>query len=116
MVTVNSTSGTLALTLGIPVMVLGQAVYDIPRVTHQGDLDTFWSEPQPPEEQVFAALHRVLAHYSMIRGGFFSEEGLSMLVAAAADRIGQATTGSLLAPQPATAEIPNPLLAAPARG
>ena len=116
MVTVNSTSGTLALQLGIPVMVLGQAVYDIPRVTHQGTLDSFWSQPQAPEEEVFAALHRVLAHCSMIRGGFFSEEGLTMLVKAAAARIEQATTGSVLASQPATAGIPDSLLAASAQG
>jgi capsular polysaccharide export protein len=116
MVTVNSTSGTLALTRGIPVLVLGQAVYDIPRVTDQGSLDGFWSDPQPPEAEVFAAIRRVLVHRSLIRGGFFSEQGLAMLVEAAAARIEQAATASLLAPQPALAAAPDGLLAAPAEG
>ncbi len=116
MVTVNSTSGTLALTRGIPVIVLGHAVYDIPRVTHQGTLDSFWLQPQPPEPEVFAALRRVLVHRSMIRGGFFSDKGLAMLVDAAAARIEQAATASLLVPQSVTAATPDPLLAAPAQG
>jgi capsular polysaccharide export protein len=96
--------------------VLGQAVYDIPRVTDQGSLDGFWSAPQPPEPEVFAALRRVLVHRSMIRGGFFSEQGLALLVEAAAARIEQATTASLLAPQPAPAAAPDGLMAAPAEG
>jgi capsular polysaccharide export protein len=123
MVTVNSTSGTLALTHDIPVLVLGHAVYDIPRVTHQGSLDSFWSAPQRPEAAVFAALRRVLVHRSMIRGGFFSEEGLAMLVEAAAARIEQAATASLLAPDGVAPEVgavvagaPRGLLGAAARG
>jgi capsular polysaccharide export protein len=95
---------------------LGHAVYDIPRVTHQGTLDSFWLQPQPPEPEVFAALRRVLVHRSMIRGGFFSDKGLAMLVDAAAARIEQAATASLLVPQSVTAATPDPLLAAPAQG
>ncbi|HEV7291550.1 MAG TPA: capsular biosynthesis protein [Devosia sp.] len=53
MVTVNSTAGTLALRRGIPTMVLGHAVYDMPLVTHQGSLDGFWLHPQPPQADVY---------------------------------------------------------------
>lgn len=42
MVTINSTSGTLGLMLGKPVVVLGSAVYDIPGITFQGGMDRFW--------------------------------------------------------------------------
>ena len=116
MVTVNSTSGTLALARGIPVVVLGQAIYDIPRVTHQGTLDAFWSSPQPPEEAVFAALRRVLVHRSMIRGGFFSEEGLALLVTGAAARIESAAMATLPAREASAQACADPLLAASARG
>ncbi len=86
-VTVNSTTGTLSAARGIPTISLGQAVYDIPGVTHQDGLDRFWTEPVAPDPQVFDALRRVLVHRCMIRGGFFSDEGLRMLVDAAVGRL-----------------------------
>ena len=86
-VTVNSTTGTLALAHGVPVATLGRAVYDIPRVTHQAGLDRFWSTPDALEPEVFDALRRVLVQRCLIRGGFFSEEGLHMLVDAACARL-----------------------------
>ena len=86
-VTVNSTTGTLALAHGVPVATLGLAVYDIPRVTHQGGLDRFWTDPDPHEPAVFEAVRRVLVKRCLIRGGFFSEAGLTMLVQAATDRL-----------------------------
>ncbi len=49
LVTVNSTTGTLSLRHGVPTAVLGDAVYDIPRITHQAGLDRFWAEPAAPE-------------------------------------------------------------------
>lgn len=90
-VTVNSTTGTLALAHGVPVATLGRAVYDIPRVTHQGGLDGFWLAPERLEPEVFDALRRVLIQRCLIRGGFFSEAGLQMLVDAATSRLVAAT-------------------------
>ncbi len=86
-VTVNSTTGTLALAYGVPVATLGRAVYDIPRVTHQGGLDSFWTAPDQHEPAVFQALRRVLIERCLIRGGFFSEAGLALLVDAAVSRL-----------------------------
>ena len=57
MVCVNSTSGTLALECGIPVVVLGDAVYDVPGITHQGGLDRFWSGPDQPDAELYAAFN-----------------------------------------------------------
>jgi capsular polysaccharide export protein len=85
-VTVNSTTGTLSLLHGIPTIVLGDAIYDMPRITHQGTLDGFWSEPQPPEPAVYDAFRRVLIDRCLIHGGYFSDEGLDRLVAGAAAR------------------------------
>jgi len=86
-VTVNSTTGTLSLLHGVPTIVLGHAIYDIPRVTHQGSLNSFWTAPSAPEREVFDAFRRVLVDRCLIHGGYFSDEGLEMLITGAADRL-----------------------------
>jgi capsular polysaccharide export protein len=75
-VTINSTSGTLALALGVPVIALGQAVYDMEDITFQGELDDFWRNPGKPNAETFAAFRRVLIDRCLVAGGFFSEEAL----------------------------------------
>jgi len=66
-VTVNSTVGALALARGLPVSALGKAIYDIAGLTHQGELDDFWSAPTPPDAALFDAFRRVLAARSRVR-------------------------------------------------
>ena len=90
LVTVNSTTGTLALAHGVPVITLGQAVYDIARVTYQDSLDTFWTERTPPQGEVWEAFRRVLVHRCLVHGGFFSVHGRAMLVEAAVARLTRA--------------------------
>jgi capsular polysaccharide export protein len=80
MVTINSTSGTLALDMGIPVVALGHAVFDIPDVTFQDGIDRFWKEAVPPDPETFNAFRRVLVERCLIPGGFFSEEALEKVV------------------------------------
>jgi capsular polysaccharide export protein len=77
MVTINSTSGTLALALDVPVITLGQAVYDIEGITFQGQLDDFWRDPGKPDGETFAAFRRVLIDRCLVAGGFFSEGALA---------------------------------------
>ena len=86
MVTVNSTSGTLALARGVPCVVLGKAVYDLPDMTFQGGLDRFWTEAIPPDPATFAAFRRVLIDTCLIPGGFFSDEAISKVVSHAIAR------------------------------
>ena len=86
-VTVNSTTGTLALASGTPVKTLGYAVYDLPGLTHQGALDAFWTEAELPDARLYDAFQRVLAHSCLISGGFFGEEGISRLVEGAIPRL-----------------------------
>jgi capsular polysaccharide export protein len=87
MVTINSTSGTLALALDVPVIALGQAVYDIEGITFQGPLDNFWSEPGRPDGEVFAAFRRVLIDRCLVAGGFFSEEALAKVTEGVISRL-----------------------------
>lgn len=86
MVTVNSTSGTLALARGVPVVVLGKAVYDMPDLTFQDGIDRFWTEASPPDASTFTAFYRVLVEECLIPGGFFSDEALDKVVAHAIAR------------------------------
>lgn len=80
LVCVNSTSATLALARGIPVCTIGEALYDMPGLTHQEHLDTFWVHPVPPEPGVYEAFRRVLVDRSLVRGGLASESAVQILI------------------------------------
>ncbi len=95
-VTVNSTTGTLALSAGIPVKVLGSAIYDIEGITDQALLDDFWSEPQSPDPVIYDAFCRTLLDRCLIRGGFASEKGLQLLIDAAFRRLTADESASLV--------------------
>lgn len=86
MVTINSTSGTLGLSMGIPAVVLGTAIYDIAGITCQRGLDAFWTKPEPPDPKIFDAFRRVLIDRCLIPGGFFSDEALERVVRHAVGR------------------------------
>ena len=87
MVVVNSTSGTLALEVGIPVIVLGDAVYDVPGVTHHGLLDHFWSRPERPNRHLYQAFKKLLHAKCLVRGGIASESASHILVANSIERL-----------------------------
>ena len=87
LVCVNSTSATIALAEGVPVCTLGDAIYDIAGLTHQRHLDSFWSDPTPPEPGLYSAFRRVLVDRCMVRGGLASESAVATLVDNMADRL-----------------------------
>ncbi|MEO3470238.1 capsular biosynthesis protein [Roseomonas sp. CAU 1739] len=96
-VTVNSTAGLQSLREGKPVVALGAAIYDLPGLTFQHGLDRFWTEASPPDPALVDALRRVLAAHCLIRGGFFSEDGISEAVGHAVARLEGAATASRIA-------------------
>lgn len=87
MVCVNSTSGTLALEAGLPVVVLGEAVYDVPGVTHQAGLDRFWCTPERPARDLYDAFKKLLHARCLVRGGLASESGTQILIRNSAERL-----------------------------
>lgn len=87
MVCVNSTSGTLALEVGIPVIVLGDAVYDVPGITHQGSLDSFWLRPELPDLALYRAFKKVLHARCLVRGGLASASAIRTLIGTSVDRL-----------------------------
>jgi capsular polysaccharide export protein len=57
-VVINSTVGLQALERGVPLVVLGDALYKQPQLTFTGELDAFWREcrkPDPAVTQAFLA-------------------------------------------------------------
>jgi capsular polysaccharide export protein len=87
LVCVNSTSATLALAKDTPVCTLGDAIYDLPGLTHQQHLDTFWSHPTPPEPGLYKAFRRVLVDRCLVRGGLASESAVSTLIDSIIERL-----------------------------
>ncbi len=86
-VTVNSTSGIRALQLDRPLQVLGQAIFDVPGLTHQGGLDTFWSQASVPDMGLVEDFLKAVASTLQIRGVFFKKPGLDIAVKNAADKL-----------------------------
>src|SRR5205085_1556381 len=71
-VTVNSTIGTTALGSGLPVKVLGNAVFDVPGLTSQQPLDAFWHEPTAPDQQLTLDFLRALIGATQVKGGYYT--------------------------------------------
>jgi capsular polysaccharide export protein len=86
-VTINSTVGMHALIKGVPVKILGTALFDIEGLTQQGPLDSFWQTPQKPDPDLAEALVRALAGTIQVRGDFFTTAGQSSAIAAFVERI-----------------------------
>lgn len=72
-VTLNSTSGLSALIHHLPVKVLGRASYDIPGVTDQQPLESFWRNPCAPNHESFEAYRLFHLNVTQINGSFYSE-------------------------------------------
>lgn len=71
LVTVNSTCGLSALIHGLPVKVLGNAHYDIEKLTFQKELDLFWNEGQKPDAELFERYRSYLCSKSQIKGSVY---------------------------------------------
>jgi capsular polysaccharide export protein len=100
LLTINSTVGLRALVLGRPVKALGQAVWDVPGLAHQGPLDGFWSEATPPDVALREDFLAALQATSQLRGVFYGRAGRAAAVAATvarldADRVGLPVTAAL---------------------
>jgi capsular polysaccharide export protein len=93
LVTVNSTVGLRALVLGRPTKALGQAVWDIPGLTHQGTLDAFWAEGTPPEAALRDDFLAALQATTQIRGVFYAPEGRKVAVAETVRRLHEGRVG-----------------------
>lgn len=86
-VTINSTVGLIALRLGVPVKVLGHAVFDVEGLSCQTGLDTFWHDPCPPDRVLLRAFIRALIGTTQVRGGYYERAAQEEAAAGAAARL-----------------------------
>ncbi|WP_407049797.1 capsule biosynthesis protein [Methyloraptor flagellatus] len=84
---VNSTAGLHALRKHCPTKVLGIAVFDIPGLTHQGDLDSFWNAPEPVDQDLLDSFLRAMAASIQVKGSFYEPEGRKAAIAEIIDRM-----------------------------
>ncbi len=86
-VMINSTVGLHSIRSGCPVKVLGHAVYDIEGLTHQGNLDSFWTHPKLPDPAFVEDFVKAVASTIQVKGNFFTTKGNRAAVPAFANRL-----------------------------
>ena len=86
-ITINSTVGLRAIVDRLPTLALGEAIYKIPGMTHDGTLDSFWTEGHAPEPVLREAFLRGITHCLQIRGTYYAQPGLAAAVEAAVHRL-----------------------------
>ena len=79
-VTVNSTVGLSSLAQGLPVITLGKAIYDMPGLTFQGPLDSFWEDAAPPDAELFRRYRNTVIHATQANGGYYSSDARALAV------------------------------------
>src|SRR5229473_1237923 len=88
-VTINSTVGVTALREGVPVKVLGNAVFDIAGLTCQAPLGEFWHDPQPPDPELLAAFLRALIGATQVKGGYYERTSQDCAIDGIVERLEQ---------------------------
>jgi capsular polysaccharide export protein len=72
-VCVNSTAGLAAVEFGCPTVVLGRALYDMPGLTHQGGIDSFWRSADVPDHSLYEAFRDVMMATTQINGAYATQ-------------------------------------------
>jgi capsular polysaccharide export protein len=86
-VVVNSTAAQQGLELRVPVIALGDAVFNLPGITYQNGIDRFWREARPAEPFLIEMFQRVLIAETQINGNFFTDKGIALAVANTIQRL-----------------------------
>ena len=102
-VVINSTVGIQALDHRTPLKVCGRALYDLPGLTFQGSLDSFWGAADrfTVDDDLFVAFKRVLVLDSQLGGSFYraqpSGDALEVLGKRVVDVLPPSVPGSVAA-------------------
>lgn len=70
-ITINSTVGLSSIHHQTPVKAMGQAVYDMEGLTHQGSLASFLAAREPPDQTLYEAFRRYLLWVNQCNGTFY---------------------------------------------
>ena len=79
-VTVNSTAGHQALWRGVPLKVLGQAIYAKPGLVSDLPLADFFAGAVRPDPRAYREFRHYLLETSQITGGFYAAAGRRRLI------------------------------------
>ncbi|NVP55568.1 hypothetical protein [Mycoplana rhizolycopersici] len=94
MVTINSTSGLFAIHHGIPLAVMGQAIYrhpDLAFCVNKGiDLDAFWTWSKVSPGEVRTRYLSWLHEQCLQPGDFYAYEGMEVAIQALRDKLTEA--------------------------
>jgi capsular polysaccharide export protein len=103
-VCVNSTAGLAAVEFGRPTVVLGRAIYDMPGLTHQDGLDSFWSQPTAPDAKLYTAFRNVVMAATQVNGNYATAKGRALAAPEIARRLLQSHPTWTARPQLADAQ------------
>lgn len=77
-VTINSTTALQAFYHQAPVKVTGDAFFDMPGLTHQGSLDSFWEKPDEVDSEFADQFRAYLLDHGQINGSFYCRWDLTI--------------------------------------
>jgi capsular polysaccharide export protein len=86
-VTVNSTAGQQVLWRGIPLRILGTAVYGKPEFVSDQSLPDFFAAPRSPDAAAYRDFRQFLLQTSQVPGGFYSAKGRRQVIRQVVDLI-----------------------------
>lgn len=72
-VLINSTVGLSSLYHQTPVKAMGDAIYDLAGLTHQGSLEAFWQSPGEVDRELFQKFREYLITKTQINGSVYTE-------------------------------------------
>ncbi len=94
MITINSTSGFFALLHGIPLAIMGQAIYrhpDLAFCVNRGiDLDGFWTWNKVAPAEVRSRYLSWVHEQSLRPGDFYAYDGMEIAIGALRDKLADA--------------------------
>lgn len=76
-VTINSTTALQAFYHHAPVKVMGDSFFDMPGLTHQGDLAEFWLKPKALDAEFADRFKGYLLDHGQINGSFYCDGSIS---------------------------------------
>ncbi|WOI24910.1 capsular biosynthesis protein [Cobetia amphilecti] len=80
MITVNSTTGNVALQYRCPTFCMGDPIFNLPGLTFQGSLHDFWTQGQRPDTTLFRHFRNTVIHTVQLNGGFYCKPGMQLAV------------------------------------
>ena len=73
MVTINSTTALQSVYHNRPTKIMGRALYDLPKLTHQSSLDDFWQNPTVPDKEFYQHFREYLIEQTQLNGSFYGK-------------------------------------------